>query len=96
MFYEDDLDIFFSDFALKGIYKTKTIPVILDFNYTLAVNRDGFPGVEVYDYIATVKSKDVEGIKHNDVLEVSGKTYYVKGIQDTAMGFTMLFLSEQD
>lgn len=100
MFYENDLDIVFnSEFAQDVVFNDETIRAFIDTDYVLALNNQGFAGVETYDIIATVKTRDVEGIKHDDKLILNPdtdeeKTYYVKGIQNTGSGTTMLFLSE--
>lgn len=99
MFYEADLDIFFQEFGQKALYGDEYILAIIDTDYVLALNNQGFAGVEAYDIMATVRTSDVEGIKHDDKLILNPdtdeeKTYYVKGIQHTGSGTTMLFLSE--
>lgn len=95
MFYEDDLDIYYSDFGVDVTFDGKTIRAIIDSRYTGLMDQRGFEPVESYEYMARVKTTDITGISHDDTITWDGVDYYVKNIQHTGSGETLLFLSEE-
>jgi hypothetical protein len=99
MFYDTDIDIFFSDFGVDAILKSqiepeKTIKVIFTAKGQALEILDSSIGVETTKPIALCKSSDVETVAHNDIIEISGKEYYVISILPDGTGITTLGLSE--
>lgn len=97
MFYDDDIDIFFSDFAIDAVYtpvsgKAKTIKIIFSRDYREMV--DELVGVEGIVSSAICKSADMPDVSHNDILEINGETYYIIGVQPDDSGITTLLLSK--
>lgn len=99
-FYEDDLDIIFSDFAEDVVYAAQpklpqdgaTIRGIFDNRGQNVAIFDG--QIEATGPQVTVKSSDVTGIKHGDTMTIRSKTWYIRGIEDDGTGITVLNLSE--
>jgi hypothetical protein len=54
----------------------------------------GGVGVESTNPSALCKTSDVSATKHGDTLAISGKTYYIIGVQPDGAGITRLILSE--
>ena len=99
MFYDSDIDIFFSDFAVDAILKPqiepeRTIKVIFVLKEQALEIFDNNIGIETTNPVALCKSSDVETIAHNDILEINGKEYYVTSIVSDGTGTTTLGLSE--
>jgi hypothetical protein len=99
MFYDRDLKIFFTDFAIMATYipdggSSSSIPIVLNTNYQIAVDIDGFAGVAGYKIIVEAKTEDVPNVKVNDTIIINNKTYYITEIQQTDFGTTKLTISE--
>jgi hypothetical protein len=99
MFYDRDLKIFFTDFAIMATYipdggSSSSIPIVLNTNYQIAVDIDGFAGVAGYKIIVEAKTADVPNVKVNDTIIIDNKTYYITEIQQTDFGTTKLTISE--
>jgi len=99
MFYDADIDIFFSDFAVDAILKSqiepdKPIKVIFTAKGQALEIFDNSIGVETTKPVAICKSSDVEKVAHNNIIEISGKQYYVISILPDGTGTTTLGLSE--
>ena len=97
LFYENDLDVYFSDFAFDALLLSagagsKYIKVLFDKNgfsinpYTGEIENSG-PA-------AQAKTSDVEGAVHKDILEISSITYEILEIIDDDTGITTLRLNE--
>ena len=97
MFYDGDIAVFFSDFAVDALLLSagagsKTIKVLFDKNgfsinpYTGETENSG-PA-------AQAKTSDVEGAVHKDILEISSITYEILEIIDDDTGITTLRLNE--
>ena len=98
MFYDADIDIFFTDFAADAIYTpsggtAKTIKVVFESEY-LSVQVVGDVGVESASPAAYCKSADIIGVQHGDTLVIEGTTYYVTEIHPDGTGMTLLILSK--
>jgi hypothetical protein len=99
MFYDKDLKIFFTDFALMATYipqggTPSSIPVVIETTYQVAVDIDGFAGVSGYKIIVEAKTADVHNVRVNDTIIINDKTYYITEIQQTDFGTTKLTISE--
>jgi hypothetical protein len=99
MFYDSDLDIFFTDFAQMATYTpqggtSSAIPVVFNTAYQVAVDIDGFAGVSGYKLIVEAKTADVPNVKIDDTIIIGGKTYYITEIQQMDFGTTRLTISE--
>lgn len=99
MFYDSDLDIFFTDFAQMATYTpqggtSRLIPVVSNTTYQVAVDIDGFAGVSGYKLIVEAKTVDVPNVRVNDTIIINDKTYYITEIQQTDFGTTKLTISE--
>lgn len=99
-FYEDDLDIVFSDFAEDVIYAAQpklpqdgaTIKGIFDNKGQNVTVFDG--EIQASGPQVTVKSLDVVGVRHGDTFTIRSKAWYVRGVEDDGTGVTVLILSE--
>jgi hypothetical protein len=99
MFYDSDLDIFFTDFAQMATYTpqggtSSDIPVVFNTAYQVAVDIDGFAGVSGYKLIVEAKTVDVPNVKIDDTITIGGKTYCITEIQQMDFGTTRLTISE--
>jgi hypothetical protein len=99
MFYDRDLKIFFTDFSIIATYipdggSSSSIPIVLNTNYQIAVDIDGFAGVAGYKIIVEAKTADIPNVKVNDTIIINNKTYYITEIQQTDFGTTKLTISE--
>lgn len=97
MNFADDLDIFFSDFAVTATYTPaagadKMVKVIFDAVYESVSMYDGV-AVSSASPAAHCKSADVVGVKANDALAIDGSTYRIAEIQPDGTGMTTLILS---
>lgn len=92
MFYEDDLDVLFSDFGIDATFASQTIKVIFD-NDSRAVNLDTM-SVESSGPQAVVKDISIPGAVHGSTLIIGGVTYYIRGIHPDGTGLTTLILSK--
>lgn len=95
MFYYDDIDVFFSDFAIDAVYTAdgmpKTIRILFSRDYREMMNE--ITGIEGTASSAICKSSDVPNASHNDTLEIDEEIYYVIGVQPDDSGVTILLLS---
>ncbi|MBT9168677.1 MAG: hypothetical protein DDT19_02025 [Syntrophomonadaceae bacterium] len=95
MFWERDIDTFFSDFAVDAVYTRGTVQrnirVLFDEDYKTIM--DELVGVEGIESSAICRTSDVRDAVHNDTLTISGVTYFVVGIQPDGTGITTLLLS---
>jgi len=99
-FYEDDLDIIFSDFVEDVIYAVSgkfpqdgvTVKGIFDNKGQTVAIFDGH--IEATGPQVTVKSSDITGVKHSDTVTIRNKTWYIRGIEDDGTGITVLTISE--
>ena len=98
MFYDADIDIFFTDFARVATFKhgleEREIRVVFNTEYQVAVDINTFAGIESYRFMAEAKTSDVEDVQHGDTLTIGDKTYYIHEVQHTDIGTTRLLLSE--
>jgi len=98
MFYDADIDIFFTDFARAATFKhgaeEKEIKVVFNIEYQIGVDVNTFAGIETYRLMAEAKTADVLDAVHGDTLTIEGKTYYIHEVQRTDIGTTRLILSE--
>lgn len=93
MFYEQDLDEFFTDFGETAILADGTeITVIFDAGFKEALPMD--ISIESTKPTATVKTDDIEGMVHGNTMEIRGTIYMVVGIQPDGTGITTVILSE--
>lgn len=100
MFYDEDIDIIFSDFAEDIIYAAQpklpqdgvTIKGIFDNEGQNVTIFDG--QIEASGPQVTVKSSSITGVKHGDTVTIRSKDWYVRGIKDDGTGITILNLSE--
>lgn len=97
LFYESDINIFFSDWAIDATYtpqggQASAIKAIFDNSFD-AVNLTGGV-VESASPQATVKTTDVPNAKHGDTLNINSITYKIIGIHPDATGITLLILSK--
>jgi hypothetical protein len=89
---KEDLDVFFSDFAVDAETGTGTIKVLFSKNYkAMSVHSNE---VESYGPAATCKTSDVQDAIAGDEIVIEDTSYFVKEIQDEGHGMTKLFLSE--
>ena len=97
LFYEGDIDIYFSDFGedillLSAGAGSKTIKVLFDKNgfsinpYTGETENSG--------PVAQAKTSDVEGAVHKDILERNGISYEILEIIHDDTGITTLRLNK--
>ncbi len=97
LFYEADIDVFFSDFAVDALLTsvgagTKTIKVIFDKNgfsinpYTGEVANEGPE--------AQAKTTDVNGTVHKETLAIAGIVYEILEVIHDGNGFTTLKLNK--
>ncbi|MBT9169271.1 MAG: hypothetical protein DDT19_02627 [Syntrophomonadaceae bacterium] len=96
MFFERDIDTFFTDFAVDAVYTRvgaaqRNIRVLFDADYRTAM--DELVGVEGVESSAICRTSDVRDAVHNDTLVIGGITYFIVRIQHDGTGMTTLFLS---
>ena len=92
-------NIFLSDFTVDGTYTPQgggpsTIKVVFENQYQSIEMLSEGVGVESTGPAATCKTSDVSTAKHGDTLAISGKIYYINGVQPDGTGLTRLLLSE--
>lgn len=92
MFYEDDLDVLFSDFGINATFAAQTIKVIFDNDFQ-AVNLAAM-SVESAGPQAVVKDTSIPGAVHGSTLIIGAVTYYIRGIHPDGTGLTTLVLSK--
>jgi hypothetical protein len=90
----NDLDTFLNsdEFADDITYNSVTIQGIFDDEFSSAVQ--GEMGIESTVPQVLVKTSDVVGIAHADLMTINSTVYKVIGIQPDGTGMTMLLLSE--
>ena len=90
----NDLDIFLNsdEFAVDITYNAGTIQGIFDDEFSSAVQ--GEMGIESTVPQVLVKSSDVVGIAHADLMTINTIVYKIIGIQPDGTGMTMLLLSK--
>jgi hypothetical protein len=88
----NDLDIFLKDFGTTVSYNDTEILGIFDDSYT-TINMTG--QVEMTSPAIMVKSSDVDGITHGEVISINSTDYYVTSIQPNGSGFVSLELSKE-
>ncbi|MBT9171351.1 MAG: hypothetical protein DDT18_01725 [Actinobacteria bacterium] len=96
MFWERDIDTFFSDFAVDAVFiragvAPRNIRVLFDEDYKTIM--DELVGVEGAASSAICRTSDVRDAVHNDTLVIGGITYFIVGIQPDGTGVTILLLS---
>lgn len=100
MFYDEDLDLIFSDFAEDIIYAAQpklpqdgvAIKGIFDNQgQNIAIYSESIEGTRPQ---VTVKSSSITGVKHGDTVTIRSKTWYVRGVEDDGTGITVLTVSE--
>lgn len=101
MFYDTDIDLFFTDFAVDALYvpdlgTASTIKVIFDNNHAVIELLGEGAGVESTAPVAVCKTADTPDIKRNEILEIDETTYYVKTVEEDGTGMTKLILSEDE
>jgi len=89
-FWIDDLDAFFSDFAIDALWKGVGVKCIFHNEHEAVALFSG--EVESANPYVEVKSSDVEGVAHGDSFEVNGTEYSVAGIRPDSTGITVLIL----
>lgn len=99
-FYDSDIDnLLFTDYAVDAVYtpaggQAASIKVIFDNEFQAIEMLGGGVGFESTSPAALYKTASVSSAKHGDTLAISGKTYYITGVQPDGTGITRLILSE--
>lgn len=98
MFWEDDIDIFFADFAIPAIWtpsggEATSIEVIFDAPFEAINVLTG--EVDTTKPQCLVKSSAVDGISKGDVIVCNGGPYYVVKPQPDGTGITTVILSTE-
>lgn len=94
MFWDDDIDVFFDDFAVDAVYtptvgEPKTISVLFDADEEVL-----FGGVISTAPAITAITSDVSDIKKGETIEVDGTTYKVWEPMPDKHGTRQIFLTE--
>ncbi len=91
-FWIDDLDLFFSDFAISADWNGKEIKIIFHNAYEAATlfGQD----IESKDPYVEAQDSDVEGLVHGDVLEINSVSYQVREIRPDGTGITAVMLTK--
>ena len=93
-FWEDDLPIFFKDFAIDAEWNGKTIRAIFHNAYE-AVTLFG-SDIESKNPFVEVQDSDIEGIVPGDTITVGSVEYKVKDPpQPDGTGITILILTKE-
>ncbi len=91
-FYENDLDVFFEDFAEEVVWEGNSIQAIFHNAYE-AVQIFG-EQFESKDPFLEVKTSDVAGMEKSDIVVARSTTYYVaEPAHDDGTGFSVIRLS---
>lgn len=98
MFYDDDIDVWFDEFAQDVTYTASgvaaaTISAIFDAPGT--IQRIGAAAVLVDKPQITVKATDVPAPTLHDTAVVGGVTYKVTGYTPDGTGVTIITLAEE-
>lgn len=93
MFYDDDLDVFFDDFAEKAYVGTNEIKVIFDMNQEVTSDYN----VIGYKPMAEIKNSDIENldIQEDTEIEIRNKAYRVSYVQDNGFNTSKVVLERQ-
>jgi hypothetical protein len=92
-FWEDDLPIFFKDFAIDAEWMGKTIEAIFHNAYE-AVTLFG-SDIESKNPFIEVQDSDIQGIASGDTVTIDSVDYKVMGPpQPDGTGITLLMLSK--
>lgn len=91
-FWEDDLALFFTDFAIDAEWAGKDIKVIFHNAYE-AVSLFG-ADVESKNPFLEVKDSDIEDMGHDETITIAGVAYLVRSIQADGTGISLIMLSK--
>jgi len=93
MFYDDDLDAFFSDFAEDVMINGQNIKAIFSDRYE-GVNLDG-QTIEAQSPSLLLRTADADSVSAaaGVAVQVAGRSYHVLERQDGAAGVTILVLA---
>lgn len=91
-FGENDLGVFFSDFAIDANWNGTEVKVIYHNAYE-GVTLFG-SDIESKNPFVEVRDSDIEGMVQRDIMGIDGTDYYVIGIQPDGTGITVLILSK--
>lgn len=92
MFFDDDIDIFFGDFAEPCKIGSKTVNVLFDNQQTITDN--GFTSVIGYKPQISIKNTDIAltGLTEDTIVVIRGKSYIVVSITDDGYGISNCML----
>jgi len=91
-FGENDLGVFFSDFAIDANWKGTEVKVIFHNAYE-AVTLFG-SDIESKNPFVEVQDSDIEDMAQRDLIKIGGTNYYIINIQADGTGITILMLSK--
>jgi hypothetical protein len=85
----EDLDCFFTDFAVTATVGAASVSAIFDRAHIQAM------GIDATEPMALVKTADVtaRSIARNTAIVIAGTTYYVQELRPDGTGLTTLVLS---
>lgn len=93
MIFDDDLDVFFDDFAESAFIGTNEIKVIFDLNQEVMSDYN----VIGYKPMMEIKNSDIENldIQEDTEIEIRNKAYRVSYIQDNGYNTSKVVLERQ-
>jgi len=93
MFYDGDLDVFFSDFAEDAIVNGQSVKVVFSDSYE-GVNLDG-QTIEAQSPSVMIRTADADAASASAgaTVQVAGRSYNILERQDGAAGVSILVLA---
>jgi|GEM_PF-6666890 len=93
-FWEDDINILFSDFAVTATHGKSSFDVIFFFESGRTMDIDISPGLEAYRFVAEVKASDASSLNRGDTISINSTNYCIKEKLSTDIGTVKLYLAE--